>query len=104
MEDSIKQLRLWASQAKPPNAAMYKRAKSMEKALNRIKRLDKPVLENKKMNVNLTEGQRVSNDVIEFKKFRKCMKIYYSKISIYLSEEKNTYPLSVITVLGKVHY
>ena len=47
MEDSIKQLRLWASQAKPPNAAMYKRAKSMEKALNRIKRLDKPVLENK---------------------------------------------------------
>src|SRR5699024_8318364 len=66
MEESIKQLRLWASQAKPPNAAMYKRAKSMEKALDRIKRVEKPILENKKMNVNLSEGQRVSNDVVEF--------------------------------------
>ena len=38
----------------------------MEKALARIKRVEKPILENKKMNVNLSEGQRVSNDVVEF--------------------------------------
>ena len=31
MKESIKQLRTWASQAKPPNAAMFRRAKSMEK-------------------------------------------------------------------------
>ncbi|HCA7071581.1 TPA: ABC-F family ATP-binding cassette domain-containing protein, partial [Staphylococcus pseudintermedius] len=45
MKEAIKKLRIWASQAKPPNAAMYRRAKSMEKALNRIKRLEKPILE-----------------------------------------------------------
>lgn len=48
MKESIKQLRTWASQAKPPNAAMYRRAKSMEKALNRIERLEKPTLDSKK--------------------------------------------------------
>jgi ATP-binding cassette subfamily F protein 3 len=63
MKQSIKQLRLWASQAKPPNAAMYRRAKSMEKALNRIQILDKPMLEAPQMNMSLKEGKRVSDDV-----------------------------------------
>mgnify|MGYP002655647999 CR=1 FL=1 len=65
MKESIKQLKIWASQANPPNAAMYRRAKSMEKALNRIKRLDKPVLESKKMSIELEEGKRVSKKVVE---------------------------------------
>lgn len=71
MKESIKQLRTWASQAKPPNAAMYRRAKSMEKALNRIKRLEKPTLESKKMNMKLEEGKRVSNRVIEMENVAK---------------------------------
>lgn len=71
MKESIKQLRLWASQAKPPNAAMYRRAKSMEKALNRIKRLEKPVLDSQKMNMHLEEGKRVSNKVIEMENVAK---------------------------------
>ncbi|EMZ6973809.1 ABC-F family ATP-binding cassette domain-containing protein [Staphylococcus pseudintermedius] len=65
MKEAIKKLRIWASQAKPPNAAMYRRAKSMEKALNRIKRLEKPILESNKMKVELGEGKRVSNRVVE---------------------------------------
>lgn len=65
MQESIKQLRIWASQANPPNDALYRRAKSMEKALNRIKRLEKPSLESRKMNISLQEGKRVSNNVIE---------------------------------------
>lgn len=71
MKESIKQLRTWASQAKPPNAAMYRRAKSMEKALNRIKRLEKPTLDSKKMNMELEEGKRVSNRVIEMENVAK---------------------------------
>lgn len=65
MKQSIKQLREWAAQAKPPNAAMFKRAKSMEKALNRIQVLDRPVLNPKTMNMSLKEGRRVSDDVFE---------------------------------------
>ncbi|EST94812.1 ABC transporter ATP-binding protein [Staphylococcus epidermidis Scl25] len=71
MKESIKQLRTWASQAKPPNAAMYRRAKSMEKALNRIERLEKPTLDSKKMNMKLEEGKRVSNRVIEMENVAK---------------------------------
>lgn len=65
MKESIKQLRTWASQANPPNAAMYRRAKSMEKALNRIQRLEKPNVDAPKMKLELEEGKRVSNKVIE---------------------------------------
>lgn len=72
MKESIKQLRIWAGQAKPPNAAMYKRAKSMEKALNRIQRLEKPVVESKSMNIELKEGKRVSNKVVEMTHVAKC--------------------------------
>ncbi|MGO1758559.1 ribosomal protection-like ABC-F family protein [Mammaliicoccus vitulinus] len=90
MEDSIKQLRLWASQAKPPNAAMYKRAKSMEKALDRIKRLDKPILEHKKMNVNLAEGQRVSNDVIELEHVSKMYEdILFEEIDLLIRRKEH---------------
>lgn len=90
MEDSIKQLRLWASQAKPPNAAMYKRAKSMEKALDRIKRLDKPILEHKKMNVNLAEGQRVSNDVIELERVSKMYEdILFEEIDLLIRRKEH---------------
>ena len=71
MKESIKQLRTWASQAKPPNAAMYRRAKSMEKALNRIKRLERPTLNSKKMNMELEEGKRVSNRVVEMENVAK---------------------------------
>ena len=71
MKESIKQLRTWASQAKPPNAAMYRRAKSMEKALNRIERLEKPNLDSKKMNMKLEESNRVSNRVIEMENVAK---------------------------------
>lgn len=71
LKESIKQLRTWASQAKPPNAAMYRRAKSMEKALNRIERLEKPTLDSKKMNMKLEEGKRVSNRVIEMENVAK---------------------------------
>lgn len=72
MKESIKQLKLWASQAKPPNAAMYRRAKSMEKALNRIKRLEKPTIDSQKMNIVLEEGKRVSNKVIEMENVAKA--------------------------------
>lgn len=65
MKASIKQLRMWASQSNPPNAAMYRRAKSMEKSLNRIKRLDKPILNSKNMKMELEDATRVSNRVIE---------------------------------------
>lgn len=71
MKESIQRLRMWASQANPPNASMYRRAKNMEKALNRIERLERPTIEAPKMKMQLQEGKRVSNRVVEMKNITK---------------------------------
>ena len=39
MREAIKRLREWANQANPPNAALHKRARNMERALERMEKL-----------------------------------------------------------------
>lgn len=83
MKASIKQLRMWASQSNPPNAGMYRRAKSMEKSLNRIKRLDKPILNSKNMKMELEDATRVSNRVIEMEDVTKTYdKLLFEKVNM----------------------
>lgn len=83
LKASIKQLRMWASQSNPPNAAMYRRAKSMEKSLNRIKRLDKPILNSKNMKMELEDATRVSNRVIEMEDVTKTYdKLLFEKVNM----------------------
>ncbi|TKI48004.1 ribosomal protection-like ABC-F family protein [Lysinibacillus tabacifolii] len=64
MQEAIKRLRQWANEANPPNAALFRRAKSMEKALNRIERVKKPGTK-KKMNLALTMAERSGKEVIK---------------------------------------
>lgn len=83
LKASIKQLRMWASQSNPPNAAMYRRAKIMEKSLNRIKRLDKPILNSKNMKMELEDATRVSNRVIEMEDVTKTYdKLLFEKVNM----------------------
>nr|WP_274365667.1 MULTISPECIES: ABC-F family ATP-binding cassette domain-containing protein [unclassified Paenibacillus] len=62
MEEAIKRLRIWAAQADNPK--MFKRAAAMQKALDRIERLDKPVIERKKMGLTFETGDRSGKDVV----------------------------------------
>ncbi len=62
MEEAIKRLRVWAAQADNPK--MFKRAAAMQKALDRIDRLDKPVLERVKMGLSLDMPDRSGKDVV----------------------------------------
>jgi len=64
MQEAIKRLRQWANEANPPNAALFRRAKSMEKALNRLTRVKKPSVK-KKMNLALTMAERSGKEVIQ---------------------------------------
>ncbi|MET1248142.1 ribosomal protection-like ABC-F family protein [Sporolactobacillus sp. STCC-11] len=64
MKEAIKRLKEWANQAKPPNAAMHRRAKSMEKALDRIERLKRPKMETDKMALNFARSSRTGNQVL----------------------------------------
>lgn len=62
MEKTIAQLRDWASRG--DNNKFIRRAVSMEKRLEKMKKVDKPTLERPKMNLNLSLGDRSGNDVI----------------------------------------
>ncbi|MDM5227004.1 ABC-F type ribosomal protection protein [Cytobacillus sp. NJ13] len=71
MKEAIKRLREWANQCTPPNAGLHKRASSMEKALQRMEKLDRPVLNRKKMNMDLEASERSGKDVFLMKEVSK---------------------------------
>ncbi|MBD2860796.1 ribosomal protection-like ABC-F family protein [Paenibacillus oceani] len=62
MEEAIKRMRLWAAQA--DNPLMFKRAAAMQKALDRMNKLDRPVLERKKMGLTFEMSERSGKDVV----------------------------------------
>ncbi|WP_404407053.1 ribosomal protection-like ABC-F family protein [Jeotgalibacillus malaysiensis] len=65
MKESIRRLRQWANEANPPNEKLFKKAKSMEKALERMERVKKPVTV-KKMSLTLDAADRSGKDAITF--------------------------------------
>jgi ATPase subunit of ABC transporter with duplicated ATPase domains len=64
MKDTIKRLKEWANRANPPNDGLHRRAKSMEKALERMEKVKKPVLERKKIDLAFTMDERSGKDVV----------------------------------------
>ncbi|MDR0270250.1 ribosomal protection-like ABC-F family protein [Paenibacillus sp.] len=66
MQESIKQLIEWGNQSNPPNAGFHRRAASMQKALDRMVKLKRPVLERKKMDLQLQQEDRSGKQVVLF--------------------------------------
>ncbi|MFB1051994.1 ribosomal protection-like ABC-F family protein [Paraliobacillus sp. JSM ZJ581] len=64
MKEAIKRLREWANRANPPNADLHRRARNMERALERMEKLNRPILNRKKMNLEMDASDRSGNDVI----------------------------------------
>ncbi|WP_409253126.1 ribosomal protection-like ABC-F family protein [Bacillus sp. SCS-153A] len=67
MREAIKRLKEWANQANPPNAALHKRARNMERALERMEKLKRPVLDRKKMGLQFENGDRSGKVVFTMK-------------------------------------
>ncbi|MCA1012924.1 ribosomal protection-like ABC-F family protein [Halobacillus halophilus] len=64
MKEAIRRLRQWANEANPPNPKLFKKAKSMEKALERMEKIDKPIVDPKKMNLALQAEGRTGKDIL----------------------------------------
>ena len=64
MKEAIKRLRDWANRANPPNEGLHKRARNMERALERMEKLSRPMSNRKKMNLEMESTVRSGNDVI----------------------------------------
>ncbi|HFJ9472245.1 ribosomal protection-like ABC-F family protein [Bacillus paranthracis] len=71
MKEAIKRLREWANQANPPNEGLHKRARSMERALERMEKLKKPILEPKQMGLQFEGQERSGKDVVVMKEVSK---------------------------------
>ncbi|MFV0392849.1 MAG: ribosomal protection-like ABC-F family protein [Coprobacillaceae bacterium] len=66
MKASIKRYRDWGNRA--DNEKFFKKAKELEKRLEKMEILDKPQLEKKKIPISF-EGQRISNEAVKAKNF-----------------------------------
>lgn len=71
MKEAIKRLREWANRANPPNEGLHKRARNMERALERMEKLDRPILNRKKMNLEMEVADRSGKDVVVMKAVNK---------------------------------
>ncbi|WP_066061892.1 ribosomal protection-like ABC-F family protein [Neobacillus soli] len=67
MKEAIKRLRDWANRATPPSAALHKRATNMQRALDRIEKVDRPKIDVKKMAIDFEANDRSGKDVIVLK-------------------------------------
>ncbi|GGE60419.1 ATPase subunit of ABC transporter with duplicated ATPase domains [Priestia taiwanensis] len=66
MKEAIKRLKEWANQATPPNADLHRRAKSMQKALDRMEKMKRPMLERNKIGLEFEMKDRSGKDVCTF--------------------------------------
>ncbi|MBM7616139.1 ribosomal protection-like ABC-F family protein [Alkaliphilus hydrothermalis] len=69
MEKNIKELRDWALRA--DNNKFFKRAASIQKRLDKLNRIDKPIFEKQNMKLNLKTAHRSGNETIKVKELAK---------------------------------
>lgn len=66
IKEAIRRLRQWANEASPPNPDLYRKAKAMEKMLDRIELVKKPKTE-RQMNLQLTSEDRSGKEVFSLR-------------------------------------
>ena len=70
IENTIKQLRDWGSQ-RSDNPKFIKRAVSMEKRLEKMQRVEKPIFEKQNMRIKFLTSERSGNEVVKLKEVTK---------------------------------
>jgi len=66
MKEAIKQLIEWGNRSNPPNPGFHRRAASMQKALDRMVKLKRPILERKRIDLQLQQSDRSGKDALVF--------------------------------------
>ncbi|MFB3166456.1 ribosomal protection-like ABC-F family protein [Neobacillus sp. 179-C4.2 HS] len=92
MKEAIKRLRDWANRANPPSAALHKRATNMQRALDRIEKLDRPKLDVKKMAIDFEANDRSGKDVIKLEDVSKSFgnRTLFEKVNMLVQYKDRT--------------
>lgn len=72
MQESIKRLIEWGNRSNPPNPSFHRRAASMQKALDRMVKVKRPILERKSMDLQLQQDDRTGNQVVILERISKA--------------------------------
>lgn len=86
MKETIKRLREWANQANPPSEGLHKRARNMERALERIEKLKRPILDRKQMGLQFDGQERSGKDVVVMKEVSKGFadRSLFEKVNLHI--------------------
>ncbi|MGH0589467.1 ribosomal protection-like ABC-F family protein [Bacillus mycoides] len=86
MKEAIKRLREWANQANPPNEGLHKRSRNMERALERIEKLKRPILDRKQMGLQFEGQERSGKDVVVMKEVSKGFdeRSLFEKVNLHI--------------------
>ncbi|WP_108670460.1 ribosomal protection-like ABC-F family protein [Peribacillus acanthi] len=92
MKEAIKRLRDWANRSNPPSAALHKRATNMQRALDRMEKLKKPILDRKKMDLEFEKADRSGKDVVVIKNVSKVFatKTLFEAVDIHIQYKDRT--------------
>ncbi|MGX6444243.1 ribosomal protection-like ABC-F family protein [Neobacillus sp. K501] len=92
MKEAIKRLRDWANRANPPSAALHKRATNMQRALDRIEKLDRPKIDVKKMAIDFDTYDRSGKDVIVMENVSKSFgsQTLFDKVDMHVQFKDRT--------------
>ncbi|WP_026563659.1 ribosomal protection-like ABC-F family protein [Bacillus sp. UNC41MFS5] len=92
MKEAIKRLRDWANRSNPPSAALHKRATNMQRALDRIEKLDRPKIDVKKMAIDFEAHDRSGKDVIVMEDVAKSFgsKILFDQVNMLVQYKDRT--------------
>lgn len=60
MKEAIKRLRQWANEANPPNAGLHRQARNMERALERMTKVRRPLMDLRKWRCRLKPHSEVA--------------------------------------------
>lgn len=87
MREAIKRLRQWANEAVPPNPGLHRQARNMERALERMEKVRKPLIDPKKMDLTFEATERSGKEVIVmedvFKSFDEKILLDAANLHVY---------------------
>jgi ATP-binding cassette subfamily F protein 3 len=95
MEEAIKRLHQWGQQG--DNQKFFKRAQSMQKALDRIERIDKPILDGKQMGLELAVNQRSGQEVLTIQDLSKS----FGELVLLKGLDLNVYWGEKVALIGR---
>lgn len=97
MKEAIRRLRQWANEAMPPNPKLFRQARNMERALERMVKVKKPLLDPKKMDLSFELASRSGKEVVLMKNVYKS----YGEKVLLKNAQLNVYWKERLAIVGR---